>query len=840
MKFKNLFLIFTLFMVLLCCFSAVSASEDVTDDIIAVSDDASVDEVVSEVDSDDESTKVLNDDGLESVDGSGNESLATQDVGQVSNEELTAADNGQNSDKEIGGSRSSTTINSWNSLYSELNSNSGNAIVNIGANLTPTKQIVIKHSVTIVGSADTYIGGSDANNKASYTYIPFMVSKAGLSVTFKNIRFQNAGDNIFIQFSGNGQYNILNCSFINMYATGDHKSIVYLNNGEGNITDCTFEDCNTSFSTITNYRWGTYNLNMIVRNCTFRNNYANTEPGAINNCAHLIVYDSTFEGNSAEWWAGAIHTHSYANTTIINSVFKDNLAGWNGGALYTYSYLKVINSTFLSNIAVGNSVGGGAIAASSYGSNPTVIIENSTFKYNQAINMRGGAISVIDSCVLNVYNSVFVNNSALNDLGNAISDYYSGTSNTSAYFTYINNIFYGPNDGYGSVFAGNEYLNIVSVNNSVMDSIFYVDPDENNTNGTTGNIINIPEDKELTESVWNEVFGNAITGTPVISGNYILIPVDNTLYCYDLDGNYVWNVTSQWGHFHELLVENGIVYAPCSWDKLFILNLSNGYSLNTTNIYQGSSIYAPVIYNDTIYICSEYGYGENNNTWITMVKQINGTYIYYNSILELNNVSYGTQAMLSKPVIKGNYLYVNTIYGLIRYNLLDNTMINITDTVGNFVMNNNGNICILRNINGSTHLCLLDSNLNTLSSASLNSNCHMLTGDGNGNVYTVDDNGYIHYASYSSSAITGCHVTAFNINPVSSAMACDDGSLYIGDDAGILWAFEISSLSQIELYYSLEWAFNATSPITGGITVNHDGEDTFIYIGTADGEFYVI
>lgn len=96
---KKFFVIFSLFMVLLCCLSAVSASEDVTDDIVSVSDDVTVDEVVSEVDSDDEPISVSNDENLESVDDFGNESLAVQDEEQVDDVDdttLTAEnDNGQ-------------------------------------------------------------------------------------------------------------------------------------------------------------------------------------------------------------------------------------------------------------------------------------------------------------------------------------------------------------------------------------------------------------------------------------------------------------------------------------------------------------------------------------------------------------------------------------------------------------------------------------------------------------------------------------------------------------------------------------------------------------------------
>ena len=147
------------------------------------------------------------------------------------------------------GVNSYITVNSWTALDGALNGTSGYDTVGIGSSMAPEKQIVINHDVTIVGSANTYIGGSDSNHMASYNYIPFMVSQDGLSITLKNIRFQNCGNNIFIQFSGNGNYLIENCTFTNMYASGDHQSVVYLNNGHGNITSCTFENC-TNLKTV--------------------------------------------------------------------------------------------------------------------------------------------------------------------------------------------------------------------------------------------------------------------------------------------------------------------------------------------------------------------------------------------------------------------------------------------------------------------------------------------------------------------------------------------------------------------------------------------------------------
>jgi len=82
MRFKNFIFILALFMILLCCFSAVGASENV-DDSVSVSDDVAMDEVVSEVDSDDESISVQENEEIESSDDVDNESLEVSDVEEV-------------------------------------------------------------------------------------------------------------------------------------------------------------------------------------------------------------------------------------------------------------------------------------------------------------------------------------------------------------------------------------------------------------------------------------------------------------------------------------------------------------------------------------------------------------------------------------------------------------------------------------------------------------------------------------------------------------------------------------------------------------------------------------
>ena len=315
-------------------------------------------------------------------------------------------------------SAGSTTVYNWTELGSAVSEDNNIETVYIGANMTPTEQITINHNVTIIGSADTYIGGANSTDPVSYSYIPIYSNEPGLTITLKNIRFQNAGGNILMQYDGNGTYLIEDCSFVNMTATGSHQAVVYLHLGKMNITGCTFENCTTSYGAVSNFyaNGDKVNVRMVVRDTTFKKNHATSEPGAINNCGYLEVYDSTFEENTAAMWAGAIHTHYGAETHIEGSEFNNNAAkgSYNGGALYTYSTLTVKDSTFTGNRAPN----GGAISGMSYMSAASVTLDNCEFKNNTATG-SGGAISLGGASFI-AENSRFYDNTAANN-GGAIS-----------------------------------------------------------------------------------------------------------------------------------------------------------------------------------------------------------------------------------------------------------------------------------------------------------------------------------------------------------------------------------------------------------------------------------
>ena len=379
---------------------AASAAEDISTDVA----DASIDDVV------------ITDEAVD-ADLQADDSISAEPADADS--EADQSDVSIETNDEEGNTRATTvTVNNWAQLAGNASS-SGDKTINLasGVTYTPTSQIVFGNNAKIVGTSTSYISGS-------YSGIPFYGSNTNYHITFENVKFKDLSCTMVMQMLTSGTTVIKGCTFENVNASSSgHNSVIYNNYGTMNITNCVFKNCNAAFGVITNHNaFSTTNVILNVRNCTFENNYGYTEPGCINNCGILNVYNCTFNNNSADWWAGAIHTHSNANTVINKSTFKNNVAGWNGAALYTYSVLKVYNSLFENNIC-NEDTGGGAIGSYNYGSTYDIYINNCTFKNNKnnASGGHGGAITALNNGYLNVYNSTFVNNSA--DVGQAICAY---------------------------------------------------------------------------------------------------------------------------------------------------------------------------------------------------------------------------------------------------------------------------------------------------------------------------------------------------------------------------------------------------------------------------------
>ena|GEM_PF-2574059 len=396
-----------IFLVLLCCLmGAASAAEDISTDFVSDSvDDVAVDAIQEEIDdsiSIDEIEPTVSDDTtIEEI----NEDIKTDE----NSEESAIVDSEP--------TRTTTKhVSNWANLEYYCEKNNDNYIIYLDDVITyASSTITFKNSATIIGTPDNYITGG------SSSVIPFS-STGDLSITFINVTFKDMSASVLLKLAtGDGINKFINCSFDNIHTYAYKSSVIWNDKGYMNISGCNFTNCNDGFGAITNYATtGTVQMN--VENSRFENNTGRMEPGAINNCGELNVTNCTFIHNIANWWAGAIHTHTFANTRIVDSNFTDNVAGWNGGALFSYSTLEVINCNFEDNNCSTNT-GGGAICGYSYqGSIYNITVNSCNFTHNLNLNSngRGGAIGVQNIGYLTVFNSIFKNNNNATN-GTAIS-----------------------------------------------------------------------------------------------------------------------------------------------------------------------------------------------------------------------------------------------------------------------------------------------------------------------------------------------------------------------------------------------------------------------------------
>ena len=396
------------FLVLLCCcMGAVSAADDVSMDAA----DASVDDAVAvDAVSEDIGDSVTADPIL-------SEDTTTEEINEATIEK-------ENNDVE---QTRGTPINAadWDDLEEACESSGAKDITLTGTNYNPTSQITFANSATIIGTESSYI------TAGTYTGVPFLNTNNDLTITFRNVKFMNMNVNNLLELAGT---TILeNCTFYKINAATGHNSVIYNTDGTMDIIDCSITNCSAGYGVVSNYKAGSVtDVVMNVDNCKFINNSASVEPGGINNCGILHVDNSEFTNNSAGWWAGAIHTHTNAQTYINNTNFTGNIAGWNGGALYTYSKLVVCNSMFKEN-KCRTSAGGGAIGCSNWVSSYNITICNCTFEENENLcghtnetpsTGTGGAISAMNNGILKVCGSTFIHNVA--KTGQAIAAYSQG------------------------------------------------------------------------------------------------------------------------------------------------------------------------------------------------------------------------------------------------------------------------------------------------------------------------------------------------------------------------------------------------------------------------------
>jgi parallel beta-helix repeat protein/predicted outer membrane repeat protein len=164
---------------------------------------------------------------------------------------------------------------------------------------------------------------------------------------------------------------IFDCLFLNNLA--DSGGAIY-NDGDLSIESCDLTGNQALDSDADG--GGLYNNsngNLVIENCTFKNNIARNCGGGIYSyqSSGLQVQKCTFNSNSTEsGWGGGLYIHSCSNATITNCTFSSNVAIGNAGGICNYnsSLTSITNCTLSLNYAEGE--GGGIFNSSSV--SPTI------------------------------------------------------------------------------------------------------------------------------------------------------------------------------------------------------------------------------------------------------------------------------------------------------------------------------------------------------------------------------------------------------------------------------------------------------------------------------------
>ena len=160
-----------------------------------------------------------------------------------------------------------------------------------------------------------------------------------------------------------------------------------------------------------------------------------------------------------------------------------------------------------------------------------------------------------------------------------------------------------------ATYNGNNYFTVS--NTTEFKVCEYQSPQWSNNGANTQNTHQtIYESQTNGEIVWSIQIDGKIAGDLTIDSNgNIYIATKDNIYSFTSDGvlNYVFVPDTRESSFSGTCIGRDVVIAPKSGDTLYFINQSSGEKYGSSNLYQGSSVYAPVIdSNANIYIVSEY------------------------------------------------------------------------------------------------------------------------------------------------------------------------------------------------------------------------------------------
>jgi len=251
-----------------------------------------------------------------------------------------------------------------------------------------TEQGVLMLRQTPTGSVNKCVFRNNLVNRGAF------YPQETVNVTIDSCLFEgnNAGMNFgSAMFSWQASWTLTNSIFRKNKSA---NAGIYIDNRDGGdvvtVDNCLFErDTATGFGGAGLYGW---QATAVVKNCTFRDNYA---PSAAAVYFNGREYDSQFsidsclfEGNIATDYGGTALYNNRTNYTLSNSIFRDNVAPSSAAAIYhgDTTIFYVTNCLFEAN------KGNYAAAVANYGIGCKGTFDGCTFQGNRA-NQGGGAVS---------------------------------------------------------------------------------------------------------------------------------------------------------------------------------------------------------------------------------------------------------------------------------------------------------------------------------------------------------------------------------------------------------------------------------------------------------------
>ena len=298
--------------------------------------------------------------------------------------------------------------NPYNNLKQALDSskNGDTIIINDGIfSGENNTNLVISKSLTLkAAEGATPIFNGQSKNRIFVIQSP-NVTLDGL--TFVNGNVPKFGGALLIE---NSNTNIRNCTFRNCYANAGGAVFIYPSVSNTVFKDTCIERCQATYGGGV-YLYDSSVNNTVFDNTTFRNCYAGLAAAIYNKGSNTKIINSTFNKSRATDGGSIFNDKKSSNLLINGSSFNNNVADDQGGAIYaggSTNPITIVNSNFTNNIAYDNSVmGGGALLLNGIGNK----IINSTFSNNMAYE-KGGAILFTRSNN-SVINCTFDNNSAV-------------------------------------------------------------------------------------------------------------------------------------------------------------------------------------------------------------------------------------------------------------------------------------------------------------------------------------------------------------------------------------------------------------------------------------------